>query len=131
MNKDEIKFAQVGFTYDEFEDLLVTAMEGGSNYWYYIDNKDIPPRDDESDDLMVVRIAKALWNNPRYKLRVYDLETIYDDEPVLLGKLSMKSFCDNIGGCQWAFDDFISGNYDANGADALFQMAVMNELTFG
>ena len=29
---------KLGFTLSDFDDIVVTALEGGSNYWYLIDN---------------------------------------------------------------------------------------------
>ena len=128
------------------EDVIVTALEGGSNYWYWIKidehwfevakrydiqlaKNENPPR--TSANPVTIRISNALLNVENFSMNVYDLE----DPDERLGALSKESF---VKGCElcavkypnvWA--NLLTGNYDANDADVLFQLAVMGDVVFG
>ena len=128
------------------EDTIVTAIEGGSNYWYWVKvdenwfevakrydiaeaKKETPPRLSLSP--FSILISNALMNVENFQMNVYDLENT--DER--LGTLTKESF---VKGCEicatqyaqvWA--NIITGNYDADDADVLFQLAVMGDVVFG
>jgi hypothetical protein len=128
------------------EDTIVTALEGGSNYWYWVKieenwfevakrydiaeaKKQTPPRLSLSP--FSVMISNALMNVENFQMNVYDLE----DTDERLGTLTKESF---VRGCEmccvnypeiWA--NLITGNYDAGDADVLFQLAVMGDVVFG
>lgn len=112
-----------------FEDIIVTALEGGSNYWYLIKDEIGHPKGTPPSTY----IADKLWNDKKYNLNIWDAE--YEDEDQLLGVITHQS-------CQDAFDlmalnhhdalnNILTDNYDANDADIFFQLAVMGEITFG
>ena len=67
--------------YQSFEDLIVTSLEGGSNYWYWLDRDDFEKDLTISNEPLACRLADALYNDKRFKLKVYDCE----DEEELLG----------------------------------------------
>lgn len=111
-------------TYDHVENVIVTALEGGSNYWYFVNHEDIPPGDGPAS----VRISKEIFNNPSFTLPVYDLEN--PDE--LLGEFKLSNILEHSAElAPWALSDLLSDNLDATGADALFQIGVMGEIIFG
>jgi len=117
---------------DHFEDIIVTALEGGSNYWYSLDvdefKKDLAGKDGEP---LSSRIAKSL-ENPDFKMNVYDAEALEEE---FLGILSQSSMLKAIelayDEYQWVYSDLMHGDLDATSADILFQLAVMGELVFG
>jgi hypothetical protein len=128
------------------EGTIVTAIEGGSNYWYWVKvdenwfevakrydiaeaKKETPPRLSLSP--FSILISNALLNVENFQMNVYDLE----DTDERLGTLTKESF---VKGCEiccstypqvWA--NIITGNYDADDADVLFQLAVMGDVVFG
>jgi hypothetical protein len=128
------------------EGTIVTAIEGGSNYWYWVKvdenwfevakrydiaeaKKETPPRLSLSP--FSILISNALMNVENFQMNVYDLE----DTDERLGTLTKESF---VKGCEiccstypqvWA--NIITGNYDADDADVLFQLAVMGDVVFG
>jgi hypothetical protein len=128
------------------EGTIVTAIEGGSNYWYWVKvdenwfevakrydiaeaKKETPPRLSLSP--FSILISNALMNVENFQMNVYDLENT--DER--LGTLTKESF---VKGCEiccstypqvWA--NIVTGNYDADDADVLFQLAVMGDVVFG
>ena len=118
--------------YDTFEDTIITALEGGSNYWYMLgDTEGIPKRDDMPNKAPSQRIAYGLWHNKDSKVAIWDAE----EEDELLGTLTYDSVRENM---LLACEDYmkeinmmISEDYDAWTADTLFQVLVMGEVTFG
>jgi hypothetical protein len=122
-----------GMDYDSFENLIVTALEGGSNYWYMIDldnsvgiklySKDPRPNS--------IKIADALYNNKESSVVVLDTE----DEEETLGTLTYQSVRKCLESFpkdhQWALDNVLNGDYDANDADVVFQVLVMGDVVYG
>lgn len=121
--------------YETFENIIVTALEGGSNYWYMLgDIKGCPLPDEMPDKAPSERIAYGLWHNKDARVDILDLE----DEEELLGTLTHDSVRERM---QLAATDkqllseiinaLINGDFDAWTADTLFQVLVMGEVVFG
>ena len=123
------------FTYDsgaqitkeQIIDILVTALEGGSNYWYLI--KDVP-KGVESDDMSLSEaIGEFILKGG--EITIYDLE----DEEEELGDLNMNKLLEAITIMKAEYPDMyqnlVNDEYDANDADIFFQIAVTGEVTFG
>lgn len=128
------------------EDVIVTAFEGGSNYWYWIKidehwfevakrydielaKKETPQRTTALP--LTIRIANALLNVENFSMNIYDLE----DTDERLGTLTKESF---VRGCELCainypevWGNLITENFDAGDADVLFQLAVMGDVVFG
>ena len=120
--------------YDSFENLIVTALEGGSNYWYMIDlDNSTGFIKKYADDLRPksIRIADALYNNEESSVTILDTE----DEEETLGVLTRQSVRKTLGDFpkdhQWALDNVLNGDYDANDADVVFQVLVMDDVVYG
>jgi hypothetical protein len=117
---------------ETISDLLCTALEGGSNYWYllgHVDTTHFVKGDTYVDNLMRSFIA-----DKDYKLDVYDIESD-EDEPDLLGSVTYlkmgialsimsKDYPKTLG-------NIMSGNMDGDDADVWFQLATMGEVVFG
>jgi len=119
---------------DKFVDVIVTALEGGSNYWYQLIDEDyrdkLPPKTPQHQALSE-RIAYALYTDPKFELPVYDVEE--PDE--LLGKVTQQSMYKafQIAKTDYpeAYERIMEEQYDAADADILFQLATMGDLVFG
>ena len=116
---------------DHFEEIIVTALEGGSNYWYEINADEFKDElEGENGEPLSTRIAQSLYNNPDFKMKVYDVE-----EGDLLGTVTQSSMLKAIGTAHQdysqVYHDLMEGQGDADTADVLFQLAVMNEIVFG
>jgi len=123
--------ARQEISYDLFEGILVTALEGGSNYWYMLDLNDTGvSKEKYAGEPLSVKVAKMLWYD-RINLRVMDAE----EEGVLLGEVNLatiKTAFERI--CSQypeTYLNLIQSNYDADDADVFFQIATMGEITFG
>jgi len=110
------------------EDLLITALEGGSNYWYYLPDLSMIER--RSGDPLSIAIFNGVWSGGKI-VPVHDNE----ERDNALGNLTRESM-------EGAFTlmrqthprhyaDIYSGNVDAETADVWFQLAVMREVIYG
>jgi hypothetical protein len=125
----EIKF---NVSDEIISDLLCTALEGGSNYWYLLG--DVDTTHFVKDDTYVDNLMRSFTIDKDYKLDVYDLESD-EDEPDLLGSVTYlkmgialsimaKDYPKTLG-------NIMSGNMDGDDADVWFQIATMGEVVFG
>ena len=122
---------------EDFTNIIITALEGGSNYWYFLDEINFPDGTPENKHL-VEKIAWSLYNNQDWEgFPVYDVEEVETltnlGEPI--GKISHAS-------CQKAFElmfrdygealgHIISEEYDAGDADIFFQLACLGDVVYG
>ena len=123
---------ELELSYDTFEDTIITALEGGSNYWMdYEVKKGIPKRDEMPGDAPSERIAYGLWHNKDSEVAIWDAE----EDGELLGTLTYDSVREGMQlackDCMKEINMMLSENYDAWTADTLFQLLVMGEVTFG
>jgi len=119
-------------SFEVFENIIVTALEGGSNYWYLLG--DLAPvrawakKNKIESEPMAIKIATALFNDPEFMLDVYDVE----NEDDVLGTITQASLLKAMADRPEEALKFINeGDYDAYTADTLFQTAVMGEVVFG
>lgn len=122
---------KLNLEYETFENIIVTALEGGSNYWYILGNREGIELHSKMHKTLSERIAHGLWHNKDARVDVLDLE----DEEELLGTLTYDSVRERM---QLAttnhlseINAMISGDFDAWTADTLFQVLVMGEVVFG
>lgn len=127
-----IKITQEIFvTKTMLEDLIVTAIEGGSNYWYWLDRSELDEKLPANGDLLAIRLANRLYDDEGFKLNVYDCEEQED----VLGVITHKSCVDSFEVLKDkypdVFENIVLESWDANDADCFFQVAVMGEIVFG
>jgi len=116
-----------------FEDIIITALEGGSNYWYELDTNEFKDKLPKNDKTFSEKISEALFNDTTFEMNVYDIERINIDD--ILGTVTQASIKKAIEIAYKdypnIYSDFIEGTGDAETADVLFQLAVMGKLIFG
>ena len=120
--------------YDSFENLIVTALEGGSNYWYMIDldtSTGFIKKYADDPRPKSIRIADALYNNEESSVTILDAEDEEETLGVLTRQSVRKTLEDFPKDHQWALDNVLNGDYDANDADVVFQVLVMNDVVYG
>ena len=105
-------------------DILVAALEGGSNYWYFL--PDLSMVKEYHRRAMSEKIIMTVLEDESISIPVTDLE----DEEELLGYINKQNIMEGIvlfiqNGNK--FDPIM----DAGDADALFQYIVMKEIVFG
>jgi hypothetical protein len=118
------------------ENVCVTAIEGGSNYWYYLSEgavrlirKAVP----KSEDLFLsTAILKAVLDHD-VEVPISDA----DDEDEVLGYISKKTLQERIqklwrdDSSRWAIEREMNGDGDAESSDVVFQYMAMGEVVFG
>jgi len=133
------------------EDMLVTALEGGSNYWYSINRDDLTKmRNWFNAEIQEGRLVRdeyihymwmdAMFQGCPLQLPIYDAEETDGDnfeelEP--LGYLSMQTIKEGLALVsehdrnRYAsfFPEYNDG--DAEDSDVIFQYIVMGEVVFG
>lgn len=117
------------------EDVFVTALEGGSNYWYYISQtaidkvRAVVPKTEEGP--LSVALFKAVFDHD-VEVPVND----YENKKVILGVLSKKNIQTRLqkmidDGYADILMDEEAGDGDANSSDTIFQYMTMGSIVFG
>lgn len=117
------------------EDVFVTALEGGSNYWYYLSDESVlairsaVPKAEEPS--LSLAMAKAILDHG-ISVPIYDVE----DEEEMIGEISLATMEDRL---QRMYDDgyhntlreHIDGGGDADTADVIMQYLTIGEVVYG
>jgi hypothetical protein len=120
---------------DVLENIFVTALEGGSNYWYYLTERSVKkvreaiPKTEE--ECLSIALFKAVIDKG-ISVPFYDAE----DTEELLGIISLDTIQKRLqkmieDGNERHLLNEIDENGDAESSDAVFQYLVMQEIVFG
>jgi hypothetical protein len=126
---------------DIVENIFVTALEGGSNDWYWLTDETVAKvrkyvsRKDES--ALSVAIFKAVMDHG-VVVQIHDKETVGEDDdvPELLGELNMNTVKERLQllasnkDYSYALDQELNETGDAITSDVVFQFLVMGECIF-
>jgi len=124
---------EVEITNEMIENIIITALEGGSNYWYFFQNDaySLVIENEEYKRLPFASALSKLILLEGLKIDIHDLE----NKNEVLGTLSLESIKK---GLEKAFEkdpicvlQMMDESYDADTADVLFQYFVMGEVIFG
>ena len=134
------------------EEVLITALEGGSNYWYYMDgqdhceywlSKEIKEGRLKRNESIHYKWMDAMFQGCPHKIKILDGEETewgdaedYDEiEP--LGYLTMESIANGLKIASKDYSEQLSQHVpeyndgDGNSADVLFQLMIMGDIVFG
>jgi MoxR-like ATPase len=117
------------------DNVFVTALEGGSNYWASVSNETI----------VLIREAVPSSKNPYFASAMLEAITEHnvevpindcEDEDEVLGVISLATMNERLqklaeSDDAWALDDMLDEDFDATTADVVFQYIVMGEVVFG
>jgi hypothetical protein len=117
------------------EDVFVTALEGGSNYWYFLPEQSVKaireavPK--SVDPYLSTAIGKAIID---FGVEV-DISDIEDEEYVL-STISMKTLQERLQKLadsehNWALDREINEDGDAETSDIVMQFMALGEIIYG
>lgn len=114
------------------ENVFVTALEGGSNYWYTIS--------EEAYKMVKRTITGEAFSTSLFKCvcergMVIPINDAEDDEEVL-GYLDFSKFPERLekmyaNGDGWSMEEELNDEGDANSSDVVFQYLVMGDLVYG
>ena len=130
----EIKIIQ-GVKREVLEDIFVTALEGGRNYWYFLPEESIKairkavPK--EADPYLSTAILKAILDHD-VKVAINDA----DDEDEVVGVITRGTMQARLqlladSELKWALEAHIKEEGDAESADVVFQYLAMGEVVYG
>ena len=109
-------------------DLLITALEGGSNYWYYLNDLSMLIVKSDFQTPLVNIIWETVKNG--VEVPVFDKE----NKSEILGKISLENIdkAEVLMATQFKrhYIDAISDRGDATTADIWFQLVVMQKIIF-
>lgn len=120
--------ASVEIPFQTISDILITALEGGSNYWYYLpDLRAVKKLVKEIDISKSERIALAVFRGASIPVHDTDAE---EGEEAMLGYLNLENIK---RGINLYINDGRALNpcIDADEADLFFQFVVMGKIVFG
>jgi len=118
------------------ENVCVTAIEGGSNYWYHLSDeayrviRKVVPKNEDS--YISTAMLKAVLDH-NVEVPINDAE----DEYEVLGHLSIKTLSERLQklseseSYKWALNNELNNEGDADSSDIVFQWMVMGEAVFG
>ena len=120
---------------DVLEDVFVTAIEGGSNYWYFLSDHAIAkirravPK--SVDECISTAVLKAILDHD-VKVEINDA----DNEEDIVGVITKSTMHSRLqlladSKLKWALDAHINGEGDAESADIVFQYLAMGEVIYG
>ena len=133
-------------TKEDYIDYFITALEGGSNYWYaLIDlHKDISYNVKHNKKSLSEAIGEHIFNGGSVNFYDKDNITGKDKDEIgamiknqenLLGTVDMDSLLGTITIIKRDYpeiwDGFLIGQYDAADADVFLQLCVMEEVVYG
>ncbi len=117
------------------EDIFVTALEGGSNYWYYLPDesiKAIRKAVPKSEDAYIsTSILTAILDHD-VKVAINDSE----NEDEVLGVITRGTMQARLqllaeSNLKWALEAHLKGEGDGESADIVFQYLTMGEVVYG
>jgi hypothetical protein len=130
----EIKIIQ-GVSREVLEDVFVTALEGGSNYWYYLPEESVKairkavPKSE--DPYLSTAILKAILDHD-VKIAINDAE---NEEEVIgvITRGTMQARLQLLSDSKerWALEAHMREEGDAGSADVVFQYLTMGEVVYG
>jgi hypothetical protein len=113
------------------ENIFVTAIEGGSNYWYYIPESEVEKIEDDANGIWGKSFSERLFEvvyDKGIDIDIYDIENPDD----ILGTLSRSTMEERLNACpSWALRLEMEEQGDANSSDVVFQCLTMGEVIFG
>jgi hypothetical protein len=116
------------------EDVFVTAIEGGSNYWYYLTRNAVGlirkavPREEES--CLSIATFKAVMKG--VEVPIHDAQDIKEQ----IGLISLETMADRLrklatSDDKWVLQVHMNEEGDADSADIVFQYLALGEVVYG
>lgn len=121
-------------TEDDVENMVVGALEGGSNYWYWLHTGSIHKVKKATPEMegqpLVDRILTAIQLRG-VTVTVLDVENRTEKLGVLTKESWAKAEQLMVKNHRRHFADIIGENDDATTADVFFQLAVLGDVVYG
>lgn len=120
---------------DILESVFVTAIEGGSNYWYHIGNEAIDIIREAVTDKDGKAFSEMLFETVYDHGKAVPIGDIEDIGGEPIGELNINTFQERLQKCaqenMWAISEEIKCEGDATSSDVIFQYLALNDLIYG
>jgi len=123
------------------DEIIITALEGGSNYWAMLDGDDMKKASEWVKERRNKEIhysfVDAILQGYEEGVRIWDAESDCEDKEDVLGVLSLENIVKNLPIAMNQYSEHYAqhipeyNNGDATSADVLFQLFVLGNVTFG
>lgn len=124
MSKKTLKI-EVEITEETLNDLMVDALEGGSNYWYCIIEYGVKPAKTNYTSEYPMKGGYLMINDSMADDPIIKNPVKLDKERCFAGiRLLAKKEPET-------FAEILSGNYDANTADIFLQYCIFKKVIYG
>lgn len=114
---------------EQLEDLIVTAWEGGSDYWLEISSRErakINNAYPENKISFAEKISAYLLDGN--SIRIIDTETLEHIGDLTLEKINKALSDPRISGHA---ESFLDGDFDVETTDVILQIAILNGIVYG
>jgi len=120
---------------DVLENIFTTALEGGSNYWYYITDEQVQKVRQAVPKSNYPYIASAILEavlEHNVEVEINDAE----DEDVVIGLITRDSMVERLqlladSSDAWALENELKEDGDATSSDVVFQYIALGEVVYG
>ena len=114
--------------------IFITALEGGSNYWYYLSDRAIDLINEAVPRDGVKALSERLFEAVYDKGIVVPIHDAEDEEGDAIGELNRDTFQERINLCaeqhHWAIMSELNEEGDASSSDVVFQCLALGELIY-
>jgi len=146
----EVKM-KVNLPIESVEEVLITAIEGGSNYWYFMDGEEkssewleeqIKEGKLERNESIHYKWMDGLFQGSPHPINIYDIEEVYEYEGEIaecepIGTLTMDKIKEGLKLAQTQYPKFYAQHFpeyndgDTISADVLFQLITLGSVVYG
>lgn len=120
---------------DVLDNIFTTALEGGSNYWYYITDEQVQKVRQAVPKSNYPYIASAILEavlEHNVEVEINDAE----DEDEVIGLITRSTLIERLellanSSDAWALDNELKEDGDATSSDVVFQYIVLGEVVYG
>jgi len=122
-------------TREVMESIFITAMEGGSNYWYYLSDRAIDLINEAVPRDGVKALSERMFEAVYDKGVVVPIHDAEDEDGDAIGELNRETFQERMDLCSeqshWAIMSELNEQGDASSSDVVFQYLALGELIYG
>tara|TARA_B100001059_G_scaffold214495_1_gene231271 strand:+ start:166 stop:618 length:453 start_codon:yes stop_codon:yes gene_type:complete len=142
---------KVNLPMESVEEVLITAIEGGSNYWYFMEGEDKSTKwfeeqmkegKLERNESIHYMWMDALFQGSPHPINIYDIEEVYEynqelDQCEPIGTLTMDKIKEGLKLAQTEYPKFYAQHFpeyndgDATSSDVIFQLITLGEVVYG
>lgn len=126
---------KMNVTRETMENIFITALEGGSNDWYFLNDKAIDIVEETVPRGINKSLAERVFESVYDKGAIIHVCDVEDHKGEPIGELNRETFQERIDYCvenfSWAIMSEINETGDALSSDVVFQCLCLGEVIYG